>query len=234
MVAISDLPTTQFTAGFVAKLKGITIPEAHAELQKLVDKGSLTKKTAKSGAVNYKLAKGAANAKMAGTAPKASTGSKASASDDDGFQAYVDGTADYRQKVYDAAKAESAKLKAWKKNGSKGRRPSTPNLAILERDSVNRAAGVKPKRSRKSSNGDAGPRGTTVQFFVDDRQMPESQNKLSSVAYQATAGIDSEDSPRVSVSRLKEILADVGVKDPSNTEWVVELANGKTISTKKL
>ncbi len=226
MVAVADLPTTQFTAGLVAKLKGITIPEAHAELAVLVSQGKLTKKTAKSGAINYKLPKNAANAKKAGTAPKSRPASVPKTS---GPKA-----SENSQERYDLAKTESKNLKAWEKAGGKGRRPSTPNLDALKQESADRAAGIKPKRKTPKKSGDTGPRGTTVQFYVDERKMPDSQNKLSSVAYQATAGIGGDDVVRISVKDLKDILADVGIKDPSNTVWTVELANGKTLHTEAM
>lgn len=233
-LSISDLPTTQFTAGAVVKAgHAATIPEAHELLAPLVANGSLTKKTASSGAVNYKLHKNAANAKKAGTAPKAPKTETSPQSTDEAYAAYQNGTAAERLAVYEEAKKESKALKAWEKSGT-GRRPKTPCLDVLTREAADRAAGVKPKRGKKRSSAGT-PRGTTVRFVVDGREMPDSQNKLSSVAWYHTKGVGGDDVERISSSDLRDLIVATGVVDPSNTTgWKVELPNGKVIEGKRL
>lgn len=235
-LSISDLPTTQFTAGAIVKAgHAATIPEAHDLLAPLVAGGSLTKKTAGSGAVNYKLHKNAANAKKAGTAPKTTSPGSGSASFDERYAAYQKASAEERQKVYDAAKPESKALKAWERGGGKGKRPETTNIDLIVRESADRAAGIRPRRKTKKGTGSGAPRGTTVRFVVDGRDMPDSQNKLSSVAWYHTKGVGGDDVVRISSTDLRDLIVATGVVDPSNTSgWKVTLPNGKVIEGKRL
>lgn len=79
------------------------------------------------------------------------------------------------------------------------------------------------------------PRGTTVRFLHDGKPMPDSQNKLSSVAWYHTKGVLSEGSARMGVPALRQLLADEGVTDPANTAgWTVTLPNGVVISTEAI
>lgn len=235
-LSISDLPTIQFTAGAIVKAgHAATIPEAHDLLAPHVDSGSLTKKTASSGAVNYKLVKNARNAKKAGTtakaAPKSSTSSD---SFEDAYKAYVNADAPTRHQVYEDAKGEAKTLKAWERTGS-GRRPKTPNLDLIKRESEDRAAGIRPRRSKKSGSGGGAPRGTTIRFVVDGREMPDSQNKLSSVAWYHTKGIGGDDVARITSTQLRDLIVAEGIVDPANTTgWKVTLPNGKVVEGKRL
>jgi hypothetical protein len=236
-LSISDLPTTQFTAGAIVKAgHAATIPEAHELLAPFVDRGDLTKKTASSGAVNYKLVKNARNAKKAGTATKTAA-PKTETTDDfeAAYKAYLTADSATRQKVYDDAKPESKALKQWEKDG-KGRRPKTPNLDLIIRESADRAAGIKPKRaSKKAGTRSGAPRGTTVQFVVDGREMPSSQNKLSSVAWYHTKGVGGDDVARISSTELRDLIVAEGIVDPANTPgWKVTLPNGKVVEAKRL
>lgn len=225
-VAIADLPTTQFTVGPIAKLKACTLKEAREALDKLVEQGKLTVKVAGSGARNYKLAKAGAKTGPAKSGP-AKTSPAAAA------KAHPDGS----QEQYDAAKTEQKALKAWEAKGGKGNRPSTPNYDALAAsyDAKKANGGKAPRKPRKPrTSGEGSPRGTSVRFLIDGKPMPDSQNKLSSVAWYHTAGVCGDDSPRCSVTELRAILADCKppIVDPSNeVGWEVELSNGKTVST---
>lgn len=235
-LSISDLPTTQFTAGAIVKAgHAPTIPEAHELLAPFVSRGDLTKKTASSGAVNYKLVKNARNAKKAGTSPKTAAPKTDDVDGEAAYKAYLNADGPTRQKVYDDAKAESKALKAYERDG-KGRRPKTPNLDLIKRESADRAAGIKPKRAKKSGTGRSGaPRGTTVQFVVDGREMPSSQNKLSSVAWYHTKGVGGDDVARISSTELRDLIVAEGIVDPANTPgWKVTLPNGKVVEAKRL
>lgn len=221
-VALSELPAAQFTVGLVAKMKGCTLGEAREALDKLVDAKKLSRKVATSGARNYKVIASKKSTKSTPkkrTAPKKSAPAKTSAS------------------TRDLAKKEHAALKEWEQNGGKGTRPDTSNYDAIAATS-SQSFGGRARKPRKAS-GESTPRGTTVRFLIDGKPMPDSQNKLSSVAWYHTAGVlkdrHDEDRKRITVEELREILAGVGVKDPSNeVGWVVELANGKTISTAAL
>lgn len=223
-VAIADLPTTQFTVGPVAKMKNCTLKEAREALDRLVDQGKLTVKVAGSGARNYKLQK-------AGTAKKSAPRSAAAPRSTSTVTAHKDGS----QEQYDAAKGESKLLKEWERSGGKGKRPETPNYDAIAAKSAANGGRTPSKKSRaKKDGGDSAPRGTTVRFVVDGKPMPDSQNKLSSVAWYHTAGVCGDDSPRCSVTELRKILADVRppIVDPSNeVGWTVTLSNGKEVST---
>jgi hypothetical protein len=70
-----------------------------------------------------------------------------------------------------------------------------------------------------------------VRFHHDGQPMPDSQNRLSSLAWGFTRGLDGE-RPRISVTELRKLLADAGVPDPKSAPWSVKLANGITIAAK--
>lgn len=212
-LTLSEIPVAQFTAGAIAKARGIKIAEAHDLLTPLVDKGVITKKTAASGAVNYRLVKNAKAAKKAGTAKKAAPRKTASA-----------GAAGTRAERVALASKERRALKEWEKGGGKGRRPKTPNLDSIE----------KGEKTASKAKGDKAPstRGTTVRFMVNGAPMPDSQNKLSSVAWYHTKGVGGEDVVRISAADLRAMIVAEGVADPSNTAgWSFTLANGKVIDT---
>lgn len=129
----------------------------------------------------------------------------------------------------DLALAEGKKLKKAKADGKPI--PATPNL-----DKVNEeyAAGVRAadrkrmaqeyEAANRPASGGRGPK-ATVTFTKDGKAVGTSQQRLSSMAYWYTKGIDG-DSPRVSVARFREVLAELGVTDPETTTWAVTLPNG--------
>jgi len=84
-------------------------------------------------------------------------------------------------------------------------------------------AGTKDGRS-------ASPATPAVRFHHDGQPMPDSQNRLSSLAWGFTRGLDGE-RPRISVTDLRAVLADAGVSDVKSA-WSVKLANGITLSAK--
>lgn len=211
-LTLSEIPAKQFTAGAIAKARGITFRDAHDLLAPLVDKGVITKKASASGAINYSLVKNAKAAKKAGATKKAAPRKAASG-----------GAAGTRAERVALATKERRALKAWEKAGSKGRRPKTPNLDSID----NGEKTSKPKGDKAPST-----RGTTVRFMVNGAPMPDSQNKLSSVAWYHTKGVGGEDVVRISASALREMIVASGVADPSNTVgWSFTLANGKVIDT---
>jgi len=127
------------------------------------------------------------------------------------------------------ARDEWKALKAWNEAGQVGDRPSTANL-----DAMNGAhAAGKPRTGRKAATRKATtPKRTKaagLRFHVGDRAMPDSQNKLSSVAWQATKGLG-DDGGRVNTTALVALLAAAGISDPENTAWSHTLANDVTIS----
>lgn len=69
-----------------------------------------------------------------------------------------------------------------------------------------------------------------VQLYAHGRAIAASQNKISSVAYYSTKGID--DLPRVTTARLVELLAAEGVTSPTTTSWDVVLPNGVKLSAR--
>lgn len=133
-------------------------------------------------------------------------------------------TAVERLSRLDAAKAEHAAVKAWRESGKQGDRPETPNLDALNED---HAAGG--RRRTKRPTGTRRAAGPAMVYLKNGRPMNPANNSLSSLAWQATKDLDPESPKRVSTARLREILADVGVTDPTSTEWEVELANGAVI-----
>lgn len=209
----ATLPSKQFTGGVISKTLGRPLSEVRPALDVLVDKGVLTVKVAKSGARNYSLTKGAKAAKVNGTLA------------DTTKAAPVAGASTDKVERYELAKAESAALKAWQRNGGRGERPATPNLDACD-------AGAPTAKTTKAKTGSGKPRGTTVQFVHDGKPMAGSQNKLSSVAWYHTKGVLSEGSPRMSCDQLRNLLVDEGIADPANAAgWTVTLPNGVVLST---
>lgn len=105
-------------------------------------------------------------------------------------------------------------------------KPKPPTPAI---DAVNEAhaTGVNGKKSK----GERTPRPPKVeaQLFVNGRPMPASQNKLSSVAYQATRGVGG-DVRRISTGDLVKLLGTLGIEDATATSFDVQLPNGVLVS----
>lgn len=70
------------------------------------------------------------------------------------------------------------------------------------------------------------------QLFANGKPIAASQNKLSSVAYYSTKGIDESRPARCSTARLLEVLAGLGVASPGSTSWDVTLPNGILLSSR--
>lgn len=128
------------------------------------------------------------------------------------------------------ARAEHKILKEWVSKGEKPPRPTTPNLdAINEEFSAAQQGGG--RKSKKAAKAEV--QGVTVRFFHDDKPMPNSQNKLSSVAYYFTKGIK-RGADRITTDDLRALLTKAGVTNPANSEWELTLANGVKLHTKRL
>lgn len=123
-----------------------------------------------------------------------------------------------------AALAEGRALRAWKKAGSKGRKPSQVNTNAIKRDEELHG----PRSQRKQTS----TRSTSTK--VDDgcviarNGVPMNRNSLSYAAWHATAGIGG--AARIGVDELRVLLQKKGVKQPETTTWSVELPNGVVLS----
>lgn len=98
------------------------------------------------------------------------------------------------------------------------------------------AAGRPSSRVRKTNQGDddmskttktdSTPRVTpTVRYYRDGQAVTDSVNKLSTIAYHFTKGIDG-DARRISSGALRALLVKLGVTEPETTTWHVRLPNG--------
>lgn len=144
-------------------------------------------------------------------------------------------TPEGRVKRIAAAKSEAAALKAYERE-QKGDRPATPNL-----DAMNAAydpqSGRAAKTRTRKPRADKPARAITtpgLRWYHDGKPMPDSQNKLSSVAWYYTKGVGHADSPRLTSGEFKALLAKAGIADPTAVEFTHVLTNGITISTKIL
>lgn len=112
--------------------------------------------------------------------------------------------------------------------------PPTPNADVVAAEyaegitHADRVAAPKASRVRRD---------VQVRFVRDGKPMPDSQNKLSSVAYYHTKGIGSpesqgnDDVKRCTTDTLRAILARHGITDPETTTWgPVTLTNGVKLS----
>ncbi len=73
---------------------------------------------------------------------------------------------------------------------------------------------------------------TGVRYFIGERDLSDTQNRLSCIAYQGTKDIV-KGSPRIGVADLKPILAKLGVEDPEGGKpWKVTLPNGIVVGCK--
>lgn len=127
------------------------------------------------------------------------------------------GTMDRMDRIA-AAKVEAEAVKSAKV--AHKAKPSTPVLDWMN-DPTNATA-------RKASKGTRAPK-VNIQYSHDGKAMPASQNKLSSMAYYFTKGIDG-DTARVSTERFIELLTKGGASDPRSSNFSVNLSNGITIS----
>jgi hypothetical protein len=137
-----------------------------------------------------------------------------------------------------ASRAEWKAAKAAKKAGQPI--PPTPNLDAMNAD---HAAGK--KFATKKPKGEGRQRiEVTVRFVrgpeLDKlKPMPDSQNKLSSVAYYHTRGVtgwnETGDVPRCTTEMLRSILEHHGVTNPEQTPFEpVLLANGTWLAAEPL
>lgn len=89
-----------------------------------------------------------------------------------------------------------------------------------------KAKATKKAPAKKATTKRAPAAPVLVRFHHDDKPLPDSQNKISSVAYYFTKGIDGDD-PRISTIALRDILTTAGVEDIEGKPWgPVTLANG--------
>lgn len=111
--------------------------------------------------------------------------------------------------------------------------PATPNL-----DAVNEAYQRGEDAAARRATGATRGRPKTevlVRFFRNAKPMPDTQNKLSSVAYYHTAKIQG-DAPRISTSDLREMLEDLtGTRLLESEPWgPVTLPNGVVLHAEAL
>ena len=127
------------------------------------------------------------------------------------------------------ARTESRDLRDWILNGSVGERPATPNY-----DEVCRRAELRQKNGGKlpRTNGQSTRKRATsnVRYSHDGKPCSDSQNRLSSCAWFFTRGISEATPDRIGVAELVEVLATLGVTDPREPGWSVELPNGVRLS----
>lgn len=125
------------------------------------------------------------------------------------------------------AKAEHAANKAAKKAGQKA--GPTPYQSELQRRADEGIRGPKKASAKKASTRVV----QTVRFSRDGKPMPDSQNKVASLAYQCTKNING-DAPRISTSDLVKILNDAGIVEITTTSWEHTLSNGVVLSAAPL
>lgn len=131
--------------------------------------------------------------------------------------------------VWVKANEERQALKAWKDGDKKGNPPATPNLDLINGETITptrKARGTRKAGAAKAT-AKAGP---AVRLYHDGKPMPDSQNKLSSVAYYHTKDV-AKGKPRVGTDDLRAILAKAGIADPEHTAWSHTLANGVVLSS---
>lgn len=133
------------------------------------------------------------------------------------------------------AEAKAAKAAGWKRNKDTGEwervegrkaKPPTPNLDAINAGDAGAAKEAKaPKRAAAAAQ--------TVRLHHDGKPMPDSQNKLSSVAYYYTKGIKGDG--RLTTDAFRALVA----KEAKLSEaellthaWSVKLPNGITVSAK--
>jgi len=138
-------------------------------------------------------------------------------------------------KARDAAALDEARaLRKAKRDGTP--LPATPNL-----DAVNEA--YQRGEDAQTRRATAGTRGrpkteVLVRFFRNGKPMPDTQNKLSSVAYYHTAGCDPDDptAKRIPTGDLREMLENLtGTRLLESEPWgPVPLPNGVVLHAEAL
>lgn len=132
------------------------------------------------------------------------------------------------------ARDEHRALAAWKRAGSVGDAPATPNL-----DAINADAATGTRSTTTKERKPVTPK-VEIHYFRNGKAMPASQDKLSSVAFQSTRGImgghglgrlDPE-SKRISVTDFTALLAKAGIAAPATASFDAVLPNGQMVSAR--
>lgn len=130
------------------------------------------------------------------------------------------------------AKAEKVALDAWWAAGGAPPRPATPNLDAIHAE-ANHAPGAKPHvRKGRTAPGAKASRSvapTGLRFYHDGKRINDSHNRLASLAWFYTKGVDGVEQ-RITPARLREILAEAGIAAPDSTEWEHKLSNGRVLA----
>lgn len=103
---------------------------------------------------------------------------------------------------------------------------STPRKTTAKKAPAKRVTAAKAAAPIKATSGRRNPDG--VRLYHDGKAMPDSQNKLSSVAYYYTKGIDKK-ADRIGVGALVKLLEKSGA-DLASGKWSVKLPNGVVLS----
>lgn len=119
--------------------------------------------------------------------------------------------------------------------------PPTPNADYVAQEYANGidAAARKGlvKQYEAALRGEAASTGRgrsapTVRFYRNGKPQPDSQNRISSLAYGFTRNLDG-DRPRIPGPALREIIVNTtGVADPEHEPWALVLANGEALEAK--
>lgn len=116
----------------------------------------------------------------------------------------------------DKAKEQHRAEQAWMLDGGTEPRPSTPDLDAL------RATFTIPAKAR--SNG-GGRLGQIVHFTRDGKRVPDSQNRLSRVAFYFTKGLG-RDGSRLTVGELRdEVRRQTKITDPEREAWDITIGD---------
>lgn len=107
--------------------------------------------------------------------------------------------------------------------------PATPfHDELVRRNEVRNST----KAQKKTGGGGTKKTAADIRYLHDGKPMSDAQNKLSSVAWFHTRGIDPKHD-RLGVAELVAILAKLGVSDPRSPGWMAKLSNGVTLEARK-
>lgn len=70
-----------------------------------------------------------------------------------------------------------------------------------------------------------------LRYFRNGKPMSDVHNQLGHIASMHTKGIEA-DKPRIPAAQLVSILADLGVTEPREPGWMVDLPNGVTLEAR--
>jgi hypothetical protein len=137
-----------------------------------------------------------------------------------------------------AVNAEWRAVQAWKAAGSVGEKPATPTMDAVLNETGEHFKPLRGFAAAVKSNGHGTKPGRKAieptpghRFFRNDRPFSDSDNTLSSVAYQCTKGLDGE-RKRISTSELETLLKAAGIENPRTDVWEHTLANGIKLSAR--